>query len=174
MLSSMSGQFLETFPEAQMSLQRFGREEAQRFKWIQSEKEGRDLGDQAIKLWVLQHWNGFLRQRWLEHLQGKTCWIELQKEDFGLLQRRFRTSPLINPILDRLKVLKENLDIILWAQDFFSLSEMQDVLDILEELDVNSCRIRCEFDPRKELAGGSKQLAELLRESGFPEASPRS
>ena len=96
MLSSMLGQFLETFPEAQMSLQRFGQEEAQRFKWIQSEKEGRDLGDHAIKLWVLQHWNGFLRQRWIEHLQGKTCWIELQKEDFGLLQRRFRTSPLIN------------------------------------------------------------------------------
>jgi hypothetical protein len=174
MLSSMSGQFLETFPEAQMSLQRYGQEEAQRFKWIQSEKEGRDLGDHAIKLWVLQHWNGFLRQRWIEHLQGKTCWIELQKEDFGLLQRRFRTSPLINPILDRLKVLKENLDIILWAQDVFPRSEMQEVLDILEELDVNSCRIRCEFDPRKELAGGSKPLAELLRESGLPEASPRS
>ena len=51
---------------------------------------------------------------------------------------------------------------------------MQEVLDILEELDVNSCRIRCEFDPKKELAGGSKQWAEALRESGFPEASPRS
>ena len=163
MLSSMSGQFLETFPEAQMSLQRYGQEEAQRFKWIQSQKEGRDLGDHAIKLWVLQHWNGFLRQRWIEHLQGMTCWIELQKEDFGLLQRRFRASPLINPILDRLKVLKENLDIILWAQDVFSRGEMQEVLNILEELDVNSCRIRCEFDPKKELAGGSKQLAESLR-----------
>jgi len=163
MLSSMSGQFIATFPEAQMSLQRYGQEEAQRFKWIQSEKEGWDLGDQAIKLWVLQHWNGFLRQRWIEHLQGKTCWIELQKEDFGLLQRRFRTSSVINPILDRLKVLKENLDIILWAQDVFSLNEVQEVLDILEELDVNSCRIRCEFDPRKEQAGGSKQLAESLR-----------
>ena len=55
MLSSMSGQLLETFPEAQMSLQRYGQEEAQRFKWIQSQKEGRDLGDHAIKLWVLQH-----------------------------------------------------------------------------------------------------------------------
>jgi len=163
MLSSMSGQFIDTFPEAQMSLQRCGQEEAQRFKWIQSQKEGRDLGDHAIKLWVLQHWNGFLRQRWIEHLQGKTCWIELQKEDFGLLQRRFGTSPLINPILDRLKVLKENLDILLWAQEAFSRSEMQEVLDILEELDVNSCRIRCDFDPRKELAGCSKQPAESLR-----------
>jgi hypothetical protein len=163
MVSSMSGRILETFPEAQMSLQRYGQEEAQRFKWIQSEKEGRDLGDHAIKLWVLKHWNGFLRQRWIEHLQGKTCWIELQKEDFGLLQRRFGASPLINPILDRLKVLKENLDIIVWAQEVFSRSEMQEVLKILEELDVNSCRLRCEFDPRKELAGGLKHVTESVR-----------
>ena len=163
MLSSMSGQFIETFPEAQMSLQRYGQEEAQRFKWIQSEKEGRDLGDQAIKLWILQHWNGFLRQRWIEHLQGKTYWIELQREDFGFLQRRFRDFAADPPDPRRLKVLKENLDIILWAQDVFSRGEMEEVLTILEELDVNSCRLRCEFDPRKELVGGSKQVPESVR-----------
>ena len=116
MLPCTSGSVLEVFPENPMSLQRCGQEEAQRFKWIQSEKEGRDLGDHAIRLWIRQHWNGFLRHRWLEHLQGKTCWIELQKEDFGLLQREFRDSPLLDPILERLQVLKENLDIILWAQ----------------------------------------------------------
>lgn len=156
MLSCTSGSFLETFPEAQMSLQRYGQQEAERFKWIQSEKEGRDLGDHAIKLWVLQHWNGFLRQRWIEHLQGKACWIELQKEDFGLLQRKFRSSPLINPILVRLNFLKENLDIIVWAQDVFTRNEMHGVLVILEELDVNSCRLQFDFDPRKEVAGGAK------------------
>jgi len=131
-----------------MSLQRCGEEEAQQFKWIQSEKEGRDLGDSAIRAWVRQHWNGFLRHRWLEHLQGKTFWIELHEKDFGLLEREFRNSPLLDPILERLKVLKENLDIILWAQGVFSQHEMDEVLGILEALDVNSCRIRCEFDPR--------------------------
>jgi hypothetical protein len=135
--------------ETRMSLQRSGREEAQRFKWIQSEKEGRDLGDHAIRLWIREHWNGFLRQRWIEHLQGKTFWLELQKDDFGLLQRRFPGSSLINPILDRLKTLKENLDIILWAQEAFPPNQMDEVLTILEELDVNSCRIRCEFDAKK-------------------------
>ena len=113
MLPCTSGSVLEVFPENPMSLQRCGQEEAQRFKWIQSEKEGKDLGDHAIRLWISAHWNGFLRHRWLEHLQGKTRWIELQKEDFGLLQREFRNSSLLDPILNRLQVLKENLDIIL-------------------------------------------------------------
>jgi hypothetical protein len=140
------------FPETPMSLQQCGAEEAQRFKWIQSEKEGRDLGEHAIKLWVLQHWNGFLRHRWLEHLRGNICWIELEQDDFGLLQRAFRDSPVLDSILERLKVLKENLDIILWAQGRFSQNEMQEVLTILEALDVNSCRIQCEFDPRRRTA----------------------
>jgi len=147
MLGSATGYFLEAFPEVQMSLQRCGREEAQRFKWIQSEMVGRDLGDLAIRQWVLQHWNGFLRQHWIEHLQGKTYWIELKDCDFGLLQTKFRNSRLINPILDRLKVLKENLDIILWAQDAYTKEEMEEVLRILETLDVNSCRIQFEFNP---------------------------
>jgi len=136
-------------PEIQQSLQRCGEEEAQQFKWIQSEKEGRDLGDTAIRVWIGQHWNGFLRHRWLEHLHGRAFWIELAEEDFGLLEREFRNSPLLDSILERLKVLKENLDIILWAQDIFSREEMDHILEILEALDVNSCRIQCEFDPRR-------------------------
>jgi hypothetical protein len=144
----------EVFSGTQLSLQRCGEEEAQRFKWIVSQQEGRDLGEQAIKEWVCQHWNGFLRHRWLEHLQGKTFWIELERKDFGLLQREFRNSPLTDPILESLKVLKENLDIIRWAQDRFARAEMDEVISILEALDVNSCRIQCEFDPRRRGMGG--------------------
>ena len=43
------------------------RAEADRFKWIESEKAGRDLGEGAIKRWVQDHWWGYLRARWLEH-----------------------------------------------------------------------------------------------------------
>jgi hypothetical protein len=50
-----------------------------------------------------QHWNGFLRERWLEHLQGRTFWIELDHDDFGLLQRTFQDSALLDEILERLK-----------------------------------------------------------------------
>ncbi|MGC8642338.1 MAG: hypothetical protein ACP5XB_20955 [Isosphaeraceae bacterium] len=140
---------LTLFPPNQMSLQRCGEEEAQRFKWIQSQKEGRDLGDHAIRTWIMKHWNGFLRHRWLEHLQGKTYWLELDPADFGLLQREFCHSRLIDPILDRLKVLKENLDIIVWAHEACSPEEVQEVLKILEALDVNGCRIQADFDPRR-------------------------
>lgn len=144
-----------TYPEVQLSLQRCGEEEAQQFKWILSEQEGRDLGDSAIRSWIRQHWNGFLRHRWLEHLHGKAYWIELHPRYFGILEREFRNSPLLDPILERLKVLKENLDIIMWAQGVFSQEEMREVLCILEALDVNSCRIQCEFDPRRNATGNS-------------------
>ena len=133
-------------PESRMSLHEYGEQEAQRFKWIESEKAGRDLGEAAIRTWIRQHWNGFLRQRWLEHLQGRTFWIELDQGDYGLLQREFRASPLIDPILDHFKNGRENLDIILCARnDHWPMNE---VLEILEALDVNSRRIECRFGPQ--------------------------
>ncbi|MGO9916853.1 MAG: hypothetical protein ACLQIB_19410 [Isosphaeraceae bacterium] len=133
-------------PEAKMSLHECGEEEARRFKWIESEKAGRDLGEVAIRIWIRRHWNGFLRHRWLEHLQGKMFWIELDQGDFGLLQTAFAASPWVDPILDHFKHGGENLDIILWALK--NRVPMNEVLAILETLDVNSRRIECGFDPR--------------------------
>jgi hypothetical protein len=131
-------------PELQLSLHKRGAEEAQRFKWIESEKAGRDLGETAIRTWIRQHWNDFLRHRWMEHLQGKTFWIELEPRDFGLLRTAFQSSPLIDPILEQLKHGRENLDVILWAMQ--SRLPMSDVIQILETLDVNSRRIECRFE----------------------------
>src|SRR3954447_22643925 len=54
-------------PSVRLSVRDRGSEEARRYKWIESEKAGRDLGDSAIRRWVHEHWNGFLRARWLEH-----------------------------------------------------------------------------------------------------------
>ena len=82
------------------------------FKWIESQKAGYDLGDGAVHRWIKEHWNGYLRARWLEHLQGKRFWVELDRGDFGLLQREFRDQTLLlDRILDRLKEGHENLDI---------------------------------------------------------------
>jgi hypothetical protein len=131
-------------PELRLSLHKRGAEEAQRFKWIESEKAGRDLGETAIRTWICQHWNDFLRYRWLEHLQGKTFWIELDPRDFGLLRTAFQASPLIDPILEHLKHGRENLDVILWAMQH--RLPMDDVIQILETLDVNSRRIECRFE----------------------------
>src|ERR671931_765091 len=78
--------------------------EIDRYKWIESEKAGHDLGEIAIRRWVKDHWWGYLRARWLEHLQGKRFWVELDRGDFGLLLRRFmERAILLDRILDRLK-----------------------------------------------------------------------
>ena len=136
-------------PDCRMSLHRCGEEEAQRYKWIESEKAGRDLGESAIRCWVREHWNGFLRARWLEHLQGRTYWIELDHDDFGLLQREFRDSPLINEIIGRLKVGQENLNVVIWAIETGLASDVVDeVLEVLEALDINSRRIEFMLDSR--------------------------
>lgn len=133
-------------PSVRMSVFDRGVVEAQRHKWIESEKAGKDLGDSAIRCWVREHWHGFLRERWLEHLQGRTFWIELDHDDFGLLQREFRDSLLIDEILERLKSGDENLDVLNWAID--NVLPMDEVLQILETLDINSRRIEFRLDRR--------------------------
>src|SRR5436189_3184497 len=95
-----------------------GEQEALRFKWIESEKAGHDLGEAAIRRWVRIHWWGFLRARWLEHLQGKRFWVELDRGDFGLLQLRFPDEALLlDRILDRLNAGEDNVDNSRWAVD---------------------------------------------------------
>lgn len=120
-------------------------EEENRYKWIESERAGFDLGEGAIKRWVKDHWTGYLRARWVEHLQGKCFWIELDRGDYGLLQREFKDQqPLLDDILDRLKSGKENLDVIAWA--FLSRVPLESVLQILTALDVNSRRLAHRFE----------------------------
>jgi hypothetical protein len=138
-------------PSIRMSVHHQGEEEAKRYKWIESEKAGRDLGEWAIRCWVREHWNGFLRARWLEHLQGRTYWIELDHDDYGLLQREFQDSRLIDEILARLKAGQENLNVLVWALDVGL--PMEEVLEILEALDINSRRIEFLLDSRLSHAG---------------------
>src|SRR5579871_1458944 len=122
-------------------------QEALRYKWIESEKAGCDLGEAAIRRWVQCHWWGYLRARWLEHLQGKRFWVELDRGDFGLLQKKFHDNTLLlDRILDRLKAGQENLDIICWAQTWGI--DIEPVLLVLEALDINSRRLAHRFDPQ--------------------------
>jgi hypothetical protein len=123
-----------------------GEQEPLRYKWIETERAGRDLGEAAIKRWIQCHWWGYLRARWLEHLQGKRFWVELDRGDFGILQRHFHDNTLLlDRILDRLKEGKENLDIIVWALNWGVSCDP--VLQILEALDINSRRLVARFDP---------------------------
>jgi hypothetical protein len=130
----------------QLSVYVDSEQEALRYKWIESEKAGRDLGEAAIRRWVQQHWWGYLRDRWLEHIHGKRFWVELDKGDFGILQKAFQDkSLLLDRIIDRLKTGQENLEIILWALDWGI--ETASVRQILETLDINSRRLAHRFDP---------------------------
>lgn len=138
-------------PNIRLSVHRIGEEEAQRHKWIESEKAGRDLGEAAIRCWVSEHWNGFLRARWLEHLQGRNFWIELDHDDFGLLQREFQDSAVIDDILFMLKIGQENLNVIGWALD--NHLPMEEIHRILLTLDINGRRIECQFGARLAQAG---------------------
>jgi len=131
-------------PQVQRSVYSDCAEEAARFKWIQSEKAGYDLGESAIRQWVKEHWSGFLRDRWVEHLQGKCFWVELDRGDFGLLQREFRDrSQLLDDILGRLKGGEENLDVIDWACGCHI--PIDPVIEILTALDINSRRLAHRF-----------------------------
>lgn len=118
--------------------------EAQRFKWIESEKAGWDLGEAAVRRWVREHWWSYLRARWLEHLQGRRFWIELDRGDFGLLQRRFQDNALLlDRVVDRLKAGQDNLDVLLWALDWGI--PIAAVIEMLEALDVNGRRLAHRF-----------------------------
>lgn len=119
--------------------------EALAYKWIESEKAGHDLGEAALKDWMRKHWWGYLRARWIEHLEGRCFWEELDRNDFGLLQREFKdVEELMNLIFTQIKEGKENLDIINWALDH--RQPMDQVLRILEGLDINSRRLSCKFE----------------------------
>jgi hypothetical protein len=139
---------------ARLSLHDSAAVEAQRYKWIESEKAGRDLGEGAIRDWVRTHWAGFLRQRWIEHLEGRAFWIELDRGDFGLLGERFRDSEVCGEILRRLRAGGENLDILCWVHDQrHSHWTKREVLQILEALDINDHRIECMLAPGLARAG---------------------
>jgi len=129
-------------------------EEENKYKWIESERAGYDLGETAIRRWVQEHWTGYLRARWVEHLQGKCFWIELDRGDYGFLQRAFQDrKDLLDCILGRLKDGQENLDIILWAA--CNHVSLDSVREILTALDINSRRLVHGFESASDTYHGS-------------------
>ena len=121
------------------------REEILRHKWIESEKAGRDLGEFAVRQWIKEHWNGYLRARWLDHLYGKTYWIELDRGDYGLLKDAFpEKALLLDRIMDRVKAGQENLDLVNWFIDWHIPAA--DAREILAVININSRRMAHRFD----------------------------
>ncbi|MFW5857993.1 MAG: response regulator [Planctomycetota bacterium] len=114
--------------------------EADRYKWIESEKAGHDLGENALRDWHKNYWRSWCRERWIEHLHGDRFWVELDQNDYGLLRRQFSDNlEVAEKVIDRIKEGGENLDIIQWAaeQDM----DLDTVLNVLKTLDINARRI---------------------------------
>jgi len=132
-------------PTLKKSVYRECIEEENKHKWIESEKAGYDLGEACVSRWVKEHWRGYLRAKWVEHLQGKCFWVELDRGDFGLLQRKFHSqTELLDLILNQLAAGKENLDVLSWA--IGNSISTEPVNEILEALDVNSRRLAHRFE----------------------------
>ena len=121
--------------------------EACRERWYRSQEAGCDQGEQAIRQWVQKHWRGFLRARWIEHMQGYRFWVELPREEFGLLKRRALVDArhLLDEIIEQVRCGAENLDIIRWARRTKSAAEQLTIFEILCLININAHRLRCSF-----------------------------
>jgi hypothetical protein len=119
--------------------------EALRERWYQSERAGRDVGDCAIDYWVHYHWPGFVRARWIEHMQGECFWLEFDRLEFGILRDTpVDLRPLLDAIIEQLRCGAENLDIIRWAR-VKCPAERQAVRELLHVININAHRMRCFF-----------------------------
>ncbi|MFP4057988.1 MAG: hypothetical protein ACLF0G_14060 [Candidatus Brocadiia bacterium] len=114
--------------------------EAERHKYLESQKAGRDLGHQAIADWHRRHWTLWLRERWLEHLLGTTRYEEFEPERFARLPALFaERSDLLAEVVEMVRRGAENADILFWAAS--ERRDLRVVVRILVELRLNE--IRC-------------------------------
>lgn len=114
--------------------------EAERHKWIESERHGFDLGEGAIRDWYHRHWPRYCRQRRLEHIRGMRLWREFGDEAFGSVYSLIITGDLLaDRILDRIDAGHENLGVVNWAIEWGM--PIDRVIDILGQIDVNRSRL---------------------------------
>lgn len=115
-------------------------EEAQRHKWIESQKHGHDLGDTALKDWFRRFWLPFCRTRRLEHVEGMQRWVEFAEQEFGQVFQLIMDDDLLcDRILDRMEHGFDNLEIINWGLEWGL--PMPRVIDLLELIDINRARL---------------------------------
>ncbi len=121
----------------------------ERHKWIESERNRRDLGDGALVDWIDRYWKGFVRAKLMEHLYGWRCWGAFDDADFGLLARQTVEFKVPEPVLHQVALILadggENLDVIRWAlaqEDTSTGVDTEAVLWLLDRIDINAKRHR--------------------------------
>lgn len=113
--------------------------EAERHKWIESQKRGHDVGHQAIQDWFSKYWITYCKHRKLEHFEGRANWVEFGEDRFGQINTLKKYDLLFDRIYDRILNGWENLDVIVWARECGL--PMEPVIDILGHIDINSARL---------------------------------
>jgi len=114
--------------------------EADRYKWILSERRGYDIGDPGRLEWYERFWRHYCRFHRIQHVVGECCWQEFNDMPSKfILHLADQNDILLDRIMDRLLCGWENLDLLLWGQEW-GIS-MDPIVRILEELDINSARL---------------------------------
>ncbi|MBI1349142.1 hypothetical protein GC163_22970 [bacterium] len=115
-------------------------EEAHKYKWIESQKSGHDLGDTALKDWFRKYWLPFCRAKRLEHVEGMQKWSEFAETEFGQVFQLIMVDDLLcDRVLDRMEHGCDNLEIINWGLTWGL--PMERVIDLLELIDINRARL---------------------------------
>lgn len=116
--------------------------EARRHKWHESQRLGRDAGQQSVIEWFRKNWSAWYRDHWVEHVCGKKFWQEFGVAGFDVPNKPCPNEELLKDIIDHVSQYGENLGIIIWATE--SNQDMSQVLEILRMMDINGKR--AEFD----------------------------
>ncbi|WP_171188754.1 hypothetical protein [Alienimonas chondri] len=114
--------------------------EAERHKWLVSERNGYDAGEGALRDWYATRWAHFCRACQLQHVAGRVRWDQFDPATFGTLHEAIASGDVLaDRILDRVESGWENLHILLWAREWGL--PMKAVLTVLERIDVNRARL---------------------------------
>lgn len=125
------------------SLHDEARLEADRFKWIESERRGYDLGGWAYREWCRRHWIDFCRWKRVEHLLGHREYAEFDSSSFGKLRSLADTETagaIVDFVIERFTRDRwENLHFFIEAHPTAApTSPLQRILRIL---DINGVRL---------------------------------
>ena len=114
--------------------------EANRHKWIESQKLGYDLGDGALREWFETYWEIFCRRKWLQHLFGEVQWSEFRRDKFDVIRSPSTHDDTVHRfVLNLAHDGMENLVMLNHAMD--TKFPMSTVREILDTIDVNEAHI---------------------------------
>ena len=112
-------------------------QEADRHKWLVSERHGRDCGYSAWSEWWDKYWSDFCRHRRIEHLRGDRRWREFEEDTFGRFYDLMVAGDLLlDLVLDRVAEGWENLHFACWIHEWGLPRER--VMYMLEIVNINT------------------------------------